>query len=298
MAENNLDEGQRLRVPDSQQANAEELLAELVRLVESSELAPALSPPPAETVSEAGRTDTEPMRRLQTRPLQMTPHLSVEAAPGKRSETRAVEVELPRAPESDDSYLNDPNGIDLATGRRSGAWTVGISALVLAGAAVIGSIFWFKQAEPGLPKAPPFVATAQGPTTVEPPQSDQTVAASSDAGATRDITEPTQAKVVSPEERPIDPEARASLDNPPPSADFGSAATGVAPPAADASSGKPLAASVDTPAVAAPITTSPPMASQPLELQARARNFASDGPDPDRDASPLHHRLGGGRAPK
>lgn len=286
MAENNLDElGRRLRAPDSQQANAEELLAELVRLVESSELAPALSPPAAETVSKPGRTDTEAMRPLQMRPLQMTPpHLSVEAPPGKPGETGAVEVEPPRAPESDDLHWKGPNGIDLATGRRFGAWTVGVSALVLTGAAVFGSIFWFKQAEPGLPKAPPFVAAAQAPTTVEPPRSDQTVAASSDAGVTRDITEPAQVKVVSPEERPIDPEARASLDNPPPSADFGSAATGVAPPATDASSGKPLAASADTPAVAAPIADSPPMASQPLDSKPEPR--ISPPTDPTQIATP------------
>ena len=263
VAENNLDEvGRRLHAPGSQQANAEELLAELVRLVESSGLAPGRSQLPAQTVSKPNRTDTGPMQ-----PLEMTSlHPSVGAPPSKPSETGAVEVGPLRAPESDDSDPNDPNGIDLATGRRSGAWTFKISALVLAGAAVIGSIFWLKRVEPGLPKAPPFVATAQGPTTVQP-RSDLTVATSSDAGVTplRDITQPAQVKIVTPEERPIDLNARASLNNPPPSADLGPTVTGAAQPAADASAGKPLAASVNTPAVAAPIAASPPMASQSLD---------------------------------
>jgi hypothetical protein len=77
-------------------------------------------------------------------------------------------VEPPRAPESDNSYSNDPNGIDLAAGRRSGARTFRVPALVLAGAAVIGSIFWLERIEPRLPEAAPFVATAEGPTIVQP----------------------------------------------------------------------------------------------------------------------------------
>lgn len=251
MAESNLDGmGRPSRAPGPQQANAEEMLAELVRLVESSGLAPKRSAPPVETVSEPERTDAEPMQ-----PLEMTsPRPSVDAPRSKPSETRPVDVEPPR---------NDPNGIELATGQRSGAWTLKVSALVLACAAVIGSIFWFKRVEPGLPTAPPFIATAQAPATVQP-RSNLTVATSSDAGVTplKDITQPA---VVSPEERPIDLNAGVSLNNPPPSAGLGPIATAAAQPAADASAGKPLAELVNTPTAAAPIAASPPTASQSLD---------------------------------
>jgi hypothetical protein len=243
-----------LRAPGSQQANAEELLAQLVRLIEVSGFVPERSPP-AGTVSEPSRTDAEPMRRPEMTSLRP----SVEAPSSKPSETGAVDVERPRAPESDNSYSNDPHGTDLATGRRAGAWTFKVSALVLAGAAVIGSIFWLKRVEPGLPSAPPFIATGQGPTTMQP-RSNLTVATSSDAGATlSDITQPAQGKVVSAEERPIDLNASFLLNNPPPSADLAPTAIGGAQPTADASAGKPLAA-VNTPAVAAPIAASQPVA--------------------------------------
>src|SRR5271163_2855383 len=225
VAESNLDGmGRPSRAPGPQQANAEEMLAELVRLVESSAVAPKGSAPPVETVPEPEPTDAEPVQ-----PLEMTsPRPSVDAPPRKPSDTRPVDVEPPRAFERAKSYSNDRNGIDLARGHRSGAWTFKVSALVLACAAVIGSIFWFKRVEPGLPKAPPFIATAQAPATAQP-RSNLTVATSSDAGVTplKDITQPA---VVSPEERPIDLNAGVSLNNPPPSADPGPIATAAAQP--------------------------------------------------------------------
>jgi hypothetical protein len=261
LAENNLDGvARRLRAPGSQQANAEELLAELVRLVDSSGPAPERSRPPAGTVSEPTRTKTEPMQRLEMTSLRP----SVEAPLSKPGETGAIHVEQPRAPESDNSYSNDPNQTDLATGRRAGDGKFKVSALVLVGVAVLGSIFWLKRVEPGLPKAPPFIATTQGPTTTEP-GSNLTVATSSEAGATpKDVTQPAQGKVASPEDQPTDLNARVSLNNPPQS-DLAPTAIGAAQPTADASAAKPLAALVNTSAVAAPIAAAQPMASQSLD---------------------------------
>jgi hypothetical protein len=248
--------GRPLRAPGAQQANAEEMLAELVRLVESSGLAPERSASSAETVSEPKRTDAEPMQ-----PLEMTSlHPSVDAPPSKPSERRAVDVEPPRASEAANSYSNDP---DLARRQRTGGWTFKVSALVLAAAAVIGSIFWLKRVEPGLPKAAPFIAAAQVPPTVQP-RSNLTVATSSGAGVTpTDIVQPAQ--VVSSEEQPIDLNARVSVKSPPPSADLGPTGIGVAKPTADASAGDPLATPVNTPTVAAPIAASQPMALQSLD---------------------------------
>jgi hypothetical protein len=237
LAKNNLDGAARqLRAPGSQQANAEELLAELVRLVDSSGPAPGRSRAPAGPVSERARTSAEPM--------------------SKPGETGAIYVEPLTAPASDNSYSNDPTGVDFATGRRAGVGKFTVLALVLVGAAALGSIFWLKRAESGLPDAPPLIGTTLGPTTTEP-GSNLTVATSSEAGVTaKDVTEPAQSKGASPEDRPTDPNARSSLNNPPQS-DLA--------PTADASAAKPLAAPVDTTAVSAPIAVARPMASQSLD---------------------------------
>ena len=113
----------------NQQANAQEMLAELVRLVESSRLAPEGSAPTARTAPEPTRADMEPAPPLEITP----PQPLVEVWSSKPSETAAVVVDTPRARKSDNSYSNDPNGIDVARGRRSGARTFKALALVLAG---------------------------------------------------------------------------------------------------------------------------------------------------------------------
>ena len=240
MAENNLDGvARRLRAPGSQQANAEELLAELVRLVDSSGPAPKPSRPPAGPVSEPTRTSAEPM--------------------SKPGETGAIYVEPLAAPASDNSYSNDPTGVD-----RAGAGKFTVLALVLVGAAALGSIFWLKRAESGLPDAPPLIGTTQAPTTTEP-ASNLTAATSTEIAATpKAVTDPAQSKGASPEDRPTDPNARSSLNNPPQS-DLAPTAIGAAQPTADASAAKPLAAPVNTTAVSAPIAVAQPMASQSLD---------------------------------
>jgi hypothetical protein len=169
-----------------------------------------------------------------------------------------------------------------------------VSALVLACAAVIGSISWFKRVEPGLPTAPPFIATAQAPTTAQP-RSNLTVATSSDAGVTplKDITQPA---VVSPEERPIDLNAGVSLNNPPPSAGLGPIATAAAQPAADASAGKPLAELVNTPTAAAPIAASPPTGSQSLDSKPVPVPTVPLSPDQTQIAAPTPSATNSGAA--
>jgi len=250
VAENNLDGiGREPRAPGNQQANAEELLAELVRLVESSGLAPKRPTPPVGTVSERNLPHGEPTRPLKTKPLPPEPS-------SKPNEAAVVEVQPLRAPKSDSS---DPNRIGSAAGRRSGTWTIGVSALGLAGAAVIGSIFWLEQIKPEPSKAP-FIAAAQGPTPVQPP-GDPSVATSSDAEATppRDIAESTEIKAAGPEERPTDPTSRASLENPPRSQDMAPAAIGAAQQTT-ATAATPSAGPVSTPALAEPVAASPPAA--------------------------------------
>ena len=283
MADNNLDGVERrLRAPGSQQANAEELLAELVRLVKSSGLTPERLRPPAGTMSEPTRTDTEPMQQLEMTSLRP----SVEAPSGKPGETRVVDVEPQRAPKSDNSYSNDPNQTDLATGRRAGASKFKVSALVLVSVAAVGSIFWLERVEPGPPNASSLMETTQGPTTMQP-RSNLTVATSSEAGATA------EGKVASPEERPIDLNARVSPNNPPQS-DLARTVIGASQP--DASDGKPVAASVNTSAVAAPIVAPQPVASQSLDPKPAPTVSLPPELDADRDANPFHHQLGRGGA--
>jgi hypothetical protein len=113
--------------------------------------------------------------------------------------------------------------------------------------AMIGAVFALRHGAPGFSTDPPFIAAAQGPTKVAPP-SDQTVSTSSDAGATllHDNGKPGAVKVVNSEEQPVDLNAQASVNNPPP-----------AP--ADATA---LAATINTPLVA-PAPAGPPKGINP-----------------------------------
>jgi hypothetical protein len=289
LADNNLDGVERrLRAPGGQQANAEELLAELVRLVESSGLtAERLRPPPA-TISEPTRADTEPMQRREITSLPP----SIEAPSGNPSEMRVIDVEPQGAPESGNSYSNDPNQTDLTAGRRAGPGKSKVSALVLVSVAAVGSIFWLKRVEPGPPNASPFVETTQGPTTMQP--RNLTVATSSEAGATlKDIPRPAEGKVASPEERPIDLNARLSPNNPSQS-DLARTVIGGSPPVAEAFDGKPLAAPVNTPAVAAPIVASQPATSQSLD--SKSAPTVSPPPDSTQIATPTPSTIDSGAA--
>lgn len=261
MAEHASDEAGQSRAPASRKATAEELLAELVQLVESSARAPALAQSSEQMVSEPGPADAATLQRTVDRP----PSEKVEAA-----------AEPPQFDVSNDLLSNRGN---LATRRRSGSYVFKILALVVAGAAVIGSTFWLKRDAAELPKAPPVLAAAQSPTVV-PPQSDLTVAAPSNAAAAPagDVMQQAEAKDARSEERPIDPDPGASVNDPIRSADLAQTRSadlaptrsadlaptlpGEAHPAAVASD-KPPAASEDTPAAAAP--TAALMAPQSLD---------------------------------
>jgi hypothetical protein len=119
---------------------------------------------------------------------------------------------------------------------------------------MIGAVFALRHGAPGFSKDPPFIAAAQGPTKVAPP-SDQTVSTSSDAGASllHDNGKPSPVKVVNSEEQPVDLNAQASVNNPPPAN----------PPApAGATDAAALAATINTPLVA-PAPAGPPKGMTP-----------------------------------
>jgi hypothetical protein len=280
VAESNLDgSGRRPRPPGSQEVNAGELLAELVRLVDSSRLAPKRPPPPVETVSKQSLPDGKPTQSVEMK----SPASSLAAPSSKPKETAVVGIQPPRAPKSDNSHSNELNGIGLAESRRFGAWTFRVSALVLAGAAAIGAIFWL-ESEPS--EGPALIAAAQSPTPVQPP-SNPSVATSSDAEASppRDASQPAEVKAVSPEERPIDPSARASLENSQPSQDLGPTASGAAqqpaPPA-----GEPPAAPVNTPVLTEPAAPSAPAGSESLDSKAAPTVSPPSEPPPTATPTP------------
>ncbi len=129
-------------------------------------------------------------------------------------------------------------------------WKIAVSALALAGVAMIGAVFVLRGGVPGLKKDAPFIAAAQGPTKVAPP-SDQTVTTSSDAGATllHDNAKQGPVKVVNSEEQPVDLNAQASVNNPPASAP--------ADPSTSAADATALAATINTPLVAPPPSAPP-----------------------------------------
>lgn len=270
MAENDLDGiGRPSRAPGGQQANAEEMLAELVRLVETSGLAPERRPPPVEIVPEQSLPDRAPPQSLE-----LKSSLSFEPPSRQPNETALVDVEPIRATRSDDSPSKDLNGIGLAAGRRSGAWKFRVSALALAAAATVGTIFWLGQPTSEPPKALSSISAAQSPTPVQPRAIPSVATSSESATPPGAMTHPAEGNAVSPEERPIDPKASASLENPPLSQDLGPTANGVAPAAPPA--GKPPAAPVVTPAAAEPVVVPPPAAAQSLEKAAPTASLPSE----------------------
>lgn len=126
-------------------------------------------------------------------------------------------------------------GAQRAGGRRNWYYkTVGLAAVgvvLLGGAAAmkIGVV-------PGIPKKPPFIAAAEGPTKIQPP-SDATVQSAGDAGALlmKDSATSAPVKIVSSEEQPVDLRAQTLPTSPSPS------------PAASA--GSPVPPTADTPIV-------------------------------------------------
>ena len=304
----NLDEFERrLRAAGAPQMGVEDPLAELTRLVESSK-APAANPPPsANVISGLGRIGREAPPLVETAPpVETTPPVEAsplrpaldEAKDDHRIEKRAEQVEPPQAEDAKEFLGHDPKPAEPVAPRGDARWKLTVSALALAGAAMIGAVFLMRGGVPGLPKAPPFIAAAQGPTKVKPP-SDETVAASNEAGASlmKDTAPPAQVKVVNSEEQPVDLNAQAaSLNAAPPPAAGAPTTTGSTQPAsadvfasasAAAPNGSPVAATVNTPVVAPAAPAPPPLASQfPDPRPVRTVSLRPDGTPIPTPASP------------
>jgi hypothetical protein len=256
----NLDEFERrLRAAGAQQARAEDPLAELSRLVEFSHFGISNGETPARRAAEPAAARAEPL--IENEALRPTLDEEVEEiAPGASEADRAARQDY----EFDAHRSDGASAADPGDERRPMSWKIAVSALALAGVAMIGGVFALKGGAPGFRKDPPFIAAAQGPTKVAPP-SDQTVTTSSDGGSLlKDSAKPGAVKVVNSEEQPVDLSAQASLGNAPP-----------ANPPAVADQAKPPASAMDAAALAATINTPlvPPPAGPP-------QGMTSEFPDP------------------
>jgi hypothetical protein len=159
----------------------------------------------------------------------------------------AAAATAPGAAEGLDLSAQDRASLLAAVGEapvrkgRPRSWYFKTAALAAIGVALLGGAATLKIGVPGLPKAPPFIAAAEGPSKVQPP-SEATVQPSGDSTAllTKDSATAAPVKVVSTEEQPVD--LRAQTPSPTP------VAVASLPAAAEAVS--PVAPAADTPVVA------------------------------------------------
>ena len=256
-AEINLEEFERrLRAAGAQPAGLEDPLFELARLVEAS-----WPPPNAASAPTGLRVDGEPAQQLEAEALRP------EIDDLQDFETAGSS----HAPELQDlDEVRDVRGPDPVSDRRPRRWALRVAALAVVGLAMIGGVFALRGGVPGIPKQPPFIAAAQGPTKVQPP-SDETVTSANDAGANvlKDSTQADHVKVVASEEQPVDLNAQAKA-----------AAAANAPAAAKsgASGGSPVKGTDDAPVVVMPSVGQPPAAQQfPDPKPVRTVSLRPDG---------------------
>jgi hypothetical protein len=281
----NLDEFERrLRAAGAQQSQVEDPLAELSRLVEFSHMGISNGETPGRRPTEAPVVRAAPSTSIEPGTLRPTLDDEVEElAPGASEADRAARRDY----EFDARHSDSASTADPGEERRPMRWKLAVSALALAGVAMIGGVFALRGGVPGLKKDIPFIAAAQGPTKVAPP-SDQTVTTSSDAGATllHDNGKPAAVKVVNSEEQPVDLNAQGSANNPPPASGPANSSAGTTDPA--------LAAIINTPLVA-PQAAAPPkgMTSEfPEPKPVRTISLRPDGTpigvvsSPDQQTSP------------
>jgi hypothetical protein len=255
-AEINLDEFERrLRAAGAQQANWEDPLAELAKLVESSNR-PAASPAGRQAVEAELRRGLAESDALRPAFDNLQDELESEVS---GHQARPDLEELP-----------EPVPVTTPHPGRPIAWKASAVALGLAGVAMIGGVFALRHGVPGLPKEVPFIAAAQGPTRVQPPSEDN-VGASSDSGANllKDNGK-AAVKVVTSEEQPVDLAAQGSTRAaPPPSS----------PPAqANVPGDSAIEQTTDTPVVVATTGAPPPLAPQfPDPKPVRTVSLRPDG---------------------
>lgn len=253
----------------------EDPLAELARLVDASRpkpldiaaarpaAAPPAAPPAARPATAPTRTPAPPpLREGELRP-------GFDATTSRAGTPDEPDLVAPESLEIQEEPALDPYPAEAAAPPpkarpRSGRWLLTVSGLAVAGVAMIGAVFALKGGMPGLPKTPPYIAAASGPTKVQPP-TDATVGSASDAGANllKDTTQAGKVNVVNNEEQPVDLSAQAASAQ---------AATG----------GTVVRGTVDTPVVVAAPAPAPAASAFPDPKPVRTVSLRPDGtPIPD-----------------
>ncbi len=258
----NLDEFERrLRTAGSLPTGVDDPLFELARLVESSK------PESAKGAAAASTKSGEPAPLEGTALRPALEEAEFHGEPESAEEPQPAPATISAEPE-----LRGHDGTGSPPKRRAIGWTMRISALAVAGAAMIGAVVALKGKVPGLPRQAPYIAATQGPTKVAPP-SDDTVSAPNEVGANllKDNTQSTHVKVVASEEQPVDLNALAST-----APSSGAAATPPAPVASSA--GSAVMATADAPVVVAqPAVPSPALSQFPDPKPVRTVSLRPDG---------------------
>ena len=238
----------RLRTAGAPAGGVEDPLAELARLVEASRpkaVASAAAPP----LAAAGSTTVAPPPAPSpiAPPIEAAPRSSFDERSDLEPEIDPAFEETEPATAGTELYADVRDEPASQQPRRSRRWLWTVSTLAIAGVAMIGAVFALKGGLPGMPRTPPFIAAAKGPTKVLPP-SDATVSTPNSVGASllKDNTQVGSVTVVNNEEQPVDLHAQTA---PPP------APAPAAPPNSSGSSA--VRSTVDTPVV---VMTPPPSA--------------------------------------
>jgi hypothetical protein len=147
----------------------------------------------------------------------------------------------------------DDEAVAPSAPRRSGRVLATMGVLVVVGAAgLVGA--WVVKGAPGLPKTPPLIMAADGPTKIQPP-TDDTIASPSDSASVllKDQKgKPEPVKLVSSQEQPVDLAQQAKAQPVP-----APAIIAAAPPAGSSPSSAPLAAASAMPAAAVSASPAP-----------------------------------------
>ena len=135
----NLDEFERrLRAAGAQQSQAEDPLAELSRLVEFSHMGISNGETPARRPTEAPVARAAPSTSIEPGTLRPTLDDEVEElAPGASEADRAARRDY----EFDARHSDSASVADSGEDRRPMRWKLAVSALALAGVAMIGAVF-------------------------------------------------------------------------------------------------------------------------------------------------------------
>jgi hypothetical protein len=195
----------RLRTAGSLPTSDEDPLSELARLVEASKPEPARGGAAEPTMAHG----PGPVETAELRPALEEVEFRGETDAADESERADADAERDAV---DHEWTRPPPK------RATFGWKARVSALAIAGVAMIGAVTALKRGVPGLPAQPPFIAAAKGPVKVAPPN-DQTASAGNEVGASllKDSPKGAPVKVVSAEEQPIDLSALASTAPPAPS---------------------------------------------------------------------------------